>query len=152
MCSILAILDIHGPAAPLRARALRLSALQRHRGPDWSGIHACDRAILAHERLAIVDVLHGAQPLRDASGDLALAVNGEIYNHRELRASLARPYAFQTESDCEVILALYAERGADFLDALNGIFAFVLYDAARDRWLVARDHLGIVPLYTGRRR
>ena len=150
MCSILAILDIHGPAAPLRARALRLSALQRHRGPDWSGIHACDRAILAHERLAIVDVLHGAQPLRDASGDLALAVNGEIYNHRELRASLARPYAFQTESDCEVILALYAERGADFLDALNGIFAFVLYDATRDRWLVARDHLGIVPLYTGR--
>jgi asparagine synthase (glutamine-hydrolysing) len=150
MCSILGILDIQGPPAPLRARALRLSALQRHRGPDWSGVYACDRAILAHERLAIVDVLHGAQPLRDPTGTVALAVNGEIYNHRELRAQLRQPYEFATGSDCEVILALYRERGADFLDALNGIFAFVLYDAARDHYLVARDHLGIVPLYTGR--
>jgi asparagine synthase (glutamine-hydrolysing) len=150
VCSILAILDIAGDAAPLRARALRLSRLQRHRGPDWSGTFACDRAVLAHERLAIVDVLHGAQPLRNAAGTVALAVNGEIYNHRALRAGLRQPYAFATESDCEVILALYHERGAGFLGELQGMFAFVLYDAAGDRYLVARDHMGIVPLYTGR--
>jgi asparagine synthase (glutamine-hydrolysing) len=150
MCSILAILDGTGDPAATRARALRLSKLQRHRGPDWSGIHATQGAVLAHERLAIVDVLTGAQPLRDPAGTLALAVNGEIYNHRELRASLSSPYAFQTESDCEIILALYREHGAGFLDRLNGIFAFVLHDAERDRYLIARDHLGIVPLYTGR--
>ena len=150
MCSILALLDLRSDPAPLRARALRLSRLQRHRGPDRSGIYATDRAVLAHERLAIVDVLHGAQPLLSPDGAQVLAVNGEIYNHRELRAGLRQPYAFRTESDCEVILALYRERGADFLDELNGIFAFVLYDAARDRYLVARDHLGIVPLYMGR--
>jgi asparagine synthase (glutamine-hydrolysing) len=150
MCSILAVLEIKSDPAVLRARALRLSRLQRHRGPDWSGIWATDDAVLAHERLAIVDVLHGAQPLLDEAGAVALAVNGEIYNHRELRASLREPYPFRTESDCEVILALYREHGADFLDRLNGIFAFVLYDAERRRYLVARDHLGIVPLYTGR--
>ena len=150
MCSILGILEIKSDPAVLRARALRLSKLQRHRGPDWSGVWATDDAVLAHERLAIVDVLHGAQPLLDEGGTVALAVNGEIYNHRELRASLAQPYAFATESDCEVILPLYREHGADFLDRLNGIFAFVLYDAERRRFLVARDHLGIVPLYTGR--
>ncbi len=150
MCSILAVLEIKSDPAVLRARALRLSRLQRHRGPDWSGIWATDDAVLAHERLAIVDVLHGAQPLLDEGGVVALAVNGEIYNHRELRASLAQPYPFRTDSDCEVILALYREHGADFLDRLNGIFAFVLYDAERRRYLVARDHLGIVPLYTGR--
>jgi asparagine synthase (glutamine-hydrolysing) len=150
MCSILALLDLKSDPAPLRARGLRLSRLQRHRGPDRSGIYASDRAVLVHERLAIVDVLHGAQPLLSPDGALALAVNGEIYNHRELRAGLRRPYPFRTESDCEVILALYRERGADFLDELNGIFAFVLYDAERDRYLVARDHVGIVPLYVGR--
>jgi asparagine synthase (glutamine-hydrolysing) len=149
MCSILAILDIKSEPAPLRARALRLSKLQRHRGPDWSGVFSSERAILAHERLAIVDVLHGAQPLLNPGGTHALAVNGEIYNHRELRAGLREPYPFATESDCEVILALYRERDADFLDELNGIFAFVLYDAERDRYLIARDHMGIVPLYTG---
>jgi asparagine synthase (glutamine-hydrolysing) len=150
MCSILAVLDIKSDPAELRARALRLSRLQRHRGPDRSGVYACDRAVLAHERLAIVDVLHGAQPLLNEEGTHALAVNGEIYNHRELRAALTIPHVFRTESDCEVILPLYREHGADFLDLLNGIFAFVLYDAERDRWLIARDHLGIVPLYTGR--
>jgi asparagine synthase (glutamine-hydrolysing) len=150
MCSILALLDLKSDPAPLRARALRLSRLQRHRGPDWSGVYTHPRAILAHERLAIVDVTHGAQPLLSPDETVALAVNGEIYNHRELRASLAEPYAFRTESDCEVILALYREHGADFVHRLNGIFAFVLYDAARDRYLVARDHMGIVPLYTGR--
>lgn len=149
MCSILAILDLKSDPAPLRARALRLSRLQRHRGPDWSGVYANDRAILAHERLAIVDVLHGAQPLLNSAGNLALAVNGEIYNHQELRATLTKPYDFRTESDCEVILPLYEEHGAQFLDQLNGIFAFVLYDAERDRYLVARDHMGIVPLYMG---
>ncbi|HEX2211731.1 MAG TPA: asparagine synthase B [Longimicrobium sp.] len=150
MCSILALLDLQSDPAPLRARAVRLSRLQRHRGPDRSGIYATDRAVLAHERLAIVDVTTGAQPLLSADGAQVLAVNGEIYNHRELRASLRHPYSFRTRSDCEVILALYRERGADFLDELNGIFAFVLFDAARDRYLVARDHLGIVPLYVGR--
>ncbi|MBB4638880.1 asparagine synthase B [Longimicrobium terrae] len=149
MCSILAILAIRSDPAPLRARAVRLSRLQRHRGPDWSGVYACDRAVLAHERLSIVDVTHGAQPLRNERGTHALAVNGEIYNHRELRESLAAPYPFATESDCEVILALYAERGTEFIDQLEGMFAFVLYDADRDRYVIARDHMGIIPLYSG---
>ena len=149
MCSILAILDLKSDPAPLRARALRLSKLQRHRGPDWSGVFADDRAILAHERLAIVDVLHGAQPLLNGAGTHALAVNGEIYNHRELRGTLTQPYEFATDSDCEIILPLYAEHDTGFLDMLSGIFAFVLYDAERDRYLVARDHMGIIPLYMG---
>ncbi|MEX2609683.1 MAG: asparagine synthase B [Gemmatimonadota bacterium] len=150
MCSILAILDVREDSGEMRRRALDLSRLQRHRGPDWSGIHCAPGAVLAHERLAIVDVESGAQPLLDASGALSLAVNGEIYNHRELRAELRQPYPFRTASDCEVILALYRERGADFLHELNGIFAFVLHDAAAGRYLIARDHMGIVPLYTGR--
>jgi asparagine synthase (glutamine-hydrolysing) len=150
MCSILAILDGKADPEALRERALRLSRLQRHRGPDWSGIYRNGRTVLAHERLAIVDVLHGAQPLIDESGTCALAVNGEIYNHRELEASLREPYRFRTASDCEVILPLYRERDVGFLDELNGIFAFVLYDSAQGRWVVARDHLGIVPLYMGR--
>ena len=150
MCSILGLLDIQGDPASARATAVRLSGLQRHRGPDWSGVWAGDRAVLAHERLAIVDVLHGAQPLCDETGELALAVNGEIYNHRALRAGLAEPYPFQTDSDCEVLLPLYRERGADFLNDLVGIYAFVLVDAERDRYLVARDPMGVMPLYTGR--
>ncbi len=150
MCSILAILEVKSDAAALRASALRLSKLQRHRGPDWSGIFDCERAILAHERLSIVDVTHGAQPLLNPPGTHALAVNGEIYNHRELRASLKAPFNFATESDCEVILALYGEQDTAFIDQLNGIFAFVLYDRERDRYVVARDHMGIIPLYTGR--
>lgn len=149
MCSILGILDIKSDPQALRRTAVRLSRRQRHRGPDWSGIYATDRAILAHERLAIVDVTHGAQPLLNEPGTHALAVNGEIYNHRELRAALARPYAFRTESDCEVILALYRDHDVEFLPKLNGIFAFVLYDAEQERYLVARDHIGIVPLYMG---
>ena len=154
MCSILAILDPAGdPDGRLRARALRLSALQRHRGPDWSGLHSAPTAVLAHERLAIVDIMHGAQPLTEAGGTAALAVNGEIYNHRELKAGLARPFAFTTASDCEVILALYRERGTDFLADLNGIYAFVLHDpdfgGGTGRTLVARDPVGVVPLYMG---
>ncbi len=149
MCSILGILDIKTDPALLRRQALRLSKLQRHRGPDWSGIYSSDKAILAHERLAIVDVLHGAQPLVNAAGNHILAVNGEIYNHMELRKRLSGNYEFQTDSDCEIILALYAEKGAAFLNDLVGIFAFILYDATEDRYIIGRDHIGIVPLYTG---
>ena len=150
MCSILAVLELSTDVDDVRDRALRLSRLQRHRGPDWSGVHATDRAVLVHERLAIVDVLHGAQPLLDDTGTTALAVNGEIYNHVELEASLETPHPFRTDSDCEVILPLYRERGTEFLDALNGIFAFVLYDGARERYVIARDPIGVVPLYMGR--
>ncbi|WP_345841590.1 asparagine synthase B [Shewanella algae] len=150
MCSIFAILDIQSDAAALRSTALEMSKLMRHRGPDWSGIHTTPRAILAHERLAIVDIEHGAQPLLSEDGQLVLAVNGEIYNHKELKAELGDKYSYQTNSDCEVILALYQEYGCDFLDKLNGIFAFVLYDKAKDCYLVGRDHMGIIPLYSGR--
>jgi asparagine synthase (glutamine-hydrolysing) len=149
MCSILGIFDLRTDLAPLRATALELSKRMRHRGPDWSGVYCSPRAILAHERLAIVDVEHGAQPLFSPDGELVLAVNGEIYNHRQLRAGLTAPYPFQTESDCEVILALYRQEGPAFLNRLNGIFAFALYDAAADRYLVARDPIGVMPLYLG---
>ena len=150
MCSILGILDLKTDPRQIREQALRLSRRQRHRGPDWSGIHSGERAVLAHERLAIVDVDSGAQPLYNPARTHVLAVNGEIYNHQALERELQQPFEFQTRSDCEVILALYAERGTDFLGELNGIFAFVLYDESRDRYLVARDPIGVVPLYTGR--
>ena len=154
MCSILAILDLKGGSdEALRERALRLSRLQRHRGPDWSGLYADDQAILVHERLSIVDVAHGAQPLTEAAGSAVLAVNGEIYNHRELRKSLTRPYSFTTASDCEVILALYREKDSNFLADLNGIYAFVLHDptarGGKGRYLIARDPVGVIPLYLG---
>ncbi len=149
MCSILGIFDIHGDVELQRQRALELSKRQRHRGPDWSGIFASDHAILAHERLAIVDVEHGAQPLYSPDGNLVLAVNGEIYNHHLLEEGLSEPWEFQTRSDCEVILALYAQRGPSFLNDLNGIFAFALYDQNRNRYLLARDPIGVMPLYTG---
>ena len=148
MCSILAILGIDDDAPALRKRALRLSARMRHRGPDWSGVYADGRAVLAHERLAIVDPTSGAQPLRDPSGDLVLAVNGEIYNHHELRARLPG-YAFATASDCEVILPLYAEQGPGLVHDLSGIFAFVLFDRRTGGWLVARDPIGVIPLFLG---
>lgn len=149
MCSILAILELDPDQPAPRALALERSKLQRHRGPDWSGVFQGGRAVLAHERLAIVDVESGAQPLYSADGGVALAVNGEIYNHRELEESLPGAYEFQTRSDCEVILPLYLAHGSDFLDRINGIFSFVLYDIARDRYVIARDHVGVVPLYTG---
>ncbi|MBF6022929.1 asparagine synthase B [Lysobacter niastensis] len=156
MCSILGIFGLHpdDDLQALRRRALELSQRQRHRGPDWSGVYADENAILVHERLAIVDPAGGSQPLRSADGDLVLAVNGEIYNHRELKLQLAQPYAFQTGSDCEVINALYRERedvGA-WLDGLNGIFAFALWDSARGRTLIARDAIGVCPLYWGHDR
>ncbi len=150
MCSILGILELKQEPDDLRQRALRLSGLQRHRGPDWSGIYCGDNAILAHERLSIVGVENGAQPLYSADGAHVLAVNGEIYNHRELAEELDEPYEFQTASDCEIILALYREEGPEFIDRLKGMFAFVLYDEKEDAYLVARDHMGIIPLYTGR--
>lgn len=149
MCSIFAILDIQSDPSALRHIALEMSKLMRHRGPDWSGIFADEHAILAHERLAIVDIEHGAQPLYSDDGSLILAVNGEIYNHNELKALLGDKYTYKTNSDCEVILALYQEYGVDFLDMLNGIFAFVLYDKKQNRYLIGRDHMGIIPLYTG---
>ncbi len=121
----------------------------RHRGPDWSGIYSSERAILAHERLAIVGLNSGAQPLYSPDGKLVLAVNGEIYNHKEIRARYEGKYEFQTDSDCEVILALYQEMGADLLEELNGIFAFALYDEEKDEYLIGRDHIGIIPLYQG---
>lgn len=149
MCGILSILDLKGDPKTLRGLALRLVKRLRHRGPDWSGIHSDDRAILAHERLAIVDVMSGSQPLVDQERGSVLAVNGEIYNHKDLRRGLRREHPFQTESDCEVILYLYDELGTDCLGLLNGIFAFVLWDPRHDTWLIARDHIGIVPLYIG---
>ncbi|WP_434951582.1 asparagine synthase B [Shewanella sp. HL-SH4] len=149
MCSIFSILDIKSDASELRQVALEMSKLLRHRGPDWSGIYADEHAILAHERLAIVDVDHGAQPLISQDGNIILAVNGEIYNHKQLKADLGDKYQYQTNSDCEVILSLYQEYGCDFLDKLNGIFAFVLYDKAKQTYLIGRDHMGIIPLYTG---
>ena len=149
MCSILGIFEIHQDLKELRQLALTLSKRQRHRGPDWSGIFSCDHAILAHERLSIVDIEHGAQPLYSPDGTLALAVNGEIYNHRQLEDKLDRPWEFRTRSDCEVILALYEQRGPDFLNDLSGIFAFALYDQKRNRYFIARDPIGVMPLYTG---
>lgn len=149
MCSILGILDVTTGTAPLREQALEMSKTMRHRGPDWSGIYVNEDAILVHERLSIVDVENGAQPLMSADNRLALAVNGEIYNHRELEKKLNMAYDFQTKSDCEVINALYLEKGNEFLNDLNGIFAFVLYDNKDHSYLIARDHIGIEPLYYG---
>jgi len=149
MCSIFGILDIKSDIKPLRKQALELSKLLRHRGPDWSGIYTNEKAILVHERLAIVDVNNGAQPLYNEEKTNVLAVNGEIYNHKDLKKQLNVDFEFQTESDCEVILALYKEKGTQFLDDLNGIFAFALYDETEDAYLIGRDHIGIIPLYTG---
>lgn len=149
MCGIIGVFELKKPADELRGQAIRMSRKQRHRGPDWSGTFTSDSAILVHERLSIVDPASGKQPLLSADGKLALAVNGEIYNHRHLRKNLAQQYDFLTESDCEIILALYREKGIDFLEDLNGIFAFALFDKEKNEYLVARDHMGIIPLYMG---
>lgn len=149
MCGIVGIFDLKKNAEELRSQALQMSRRQRHRGPDWSGIFMSENAIMVHERLSIVDPTSGRQPLFSADGKLVLAVNGEIYNHKELRKNLKEPYEFLTHSDCEVILALYREKGIDFLEDLNGIFAFALYDKEKDQYLIARDHMGIIPLYMG---
>ncbi len=164
MCGIVGIFNIQTQTDELRAKALRMARKIRHRGPDWSGIYCGGSAILAHERLSIVDPQSGGQPLYSPDRKVVLAVNGEIYNHRDIRArytgmsahqtggseSPTRTYEFQTGSDCEVILALYRDKGIDFLEDLSGIFAFALYDEERDEFLIARDPIGVIPLYIGK--
>jgi asparagine synthase (glutamine-hydrolysing) len=149
MCGIVAILNVKEQTHELREQALKMSQKIRHRGPDWSGIYSGGSAILAHERLSIVDPESGGQPLFSPDKKQVLAVNGEIYNHQDIRRCYAGQYEFQTGSDCEVILALYREKGVDFLEDLSGIFAFVLYDEETDEFLIARDPIGVIPLYIG---
>ncbi len=149
MCGIVAILNVKEQTHELREQALKMSQKIRHRGPDWSGIYSGGSAILAHERLSIVDPESGGQPLFSPDRKQVLAVNGEIYNHQDIRRRYAGHYEFQTGSDCEVILALYREKGVDFLEDLSGIFAFVLYDEETDEFLIARDPIGVIPLYIG---
>ncbi len=150
MCGIVGIFQIKEQTKELRKKALKMSQKIRHRGPDWSGIYVGKTAILAHERLSIVDPQSGGQPLYSPDKKQALAVNGEIYNHRDIRERYAGKYEFQTGSDCEVILALYRDKGIDFLEDLNGIFAFALYDEEKDEYLIARDPIGVIPLYIGK--
>ena len=149
MCGIVCALDLKQSSDLLRSQVLEMSKKVRHRGPDWNGIHCGKNVLLAHERLAIVDPASGNQPIYSDDKNLILAANGEIYNHQDLRAQLGSNYAFQTNSDCEIILALYKEKGVNFIDDLNGIFGFVLYDEVNDEYLIARDHMGIIPLYMG---
>lgn len=149
MCGIVAIFNVKEQTPELRSKALGMSKKIRHRGPDWSGIHCSGSAILAHERLSIVDPESGGQPLFSPDGKQVLAVNGEIYNHKKIRERYKGRYDFQTGSDCEVILALYRDKGVNFLEDLNGIFAFALYDEEQDAFLIARDHIGVIPLYIG---
>ena len=150
MCGIAGIFNIKIQSRELRSKALQMARKIRHRGPDWSGIYCGGSAILAHERLSIVDPQSGGQPLYSPDRKLVLAVNGEIYNHRDIRARYAGRYEFQTGSDCEVILALYRDKGIHFLEELNGIFAFALYDEEKDEYLIARDPIGVTPLYIGK--
>lgn len=149
MCGITAIFNIKDDVNALRRKALDMSKKIRHRGPDWSGIYCGRSAILCHERLSIVDPQSGRQPLFSPDGKQILAVNGEIYNHRDIRARYAGKYEFQTGSDCEVILALYRDKGVDFIEELSGIFAFALYDEEKEEFLIARDPIGVIPLYIG---
>jgi asparagine synthase (glutamine-hydrolysing) len=149
MCGILCAFELKQTSEAIRPQVLEMSKKLRHRGPDWSGIYNAPNAVLSHERLAIVDPTSGKQPLISPSEKLILAANGEIYNHRDLRAELETDYAFKTQSDCEVILALYEKEGKDFVKKLNGIFAFAIYDQAKDEYFIARDHIGIIPLYMG---
>ena len=149
MCGIVGIFNVKEQSQQMRQKALKMSQKIRHRGPDWSGIYCGGSAILAHERLSIVDPESGGQPLFSPDHKQVLAVNGEIYNHQEIRRRYAGKYDFQTGSDCEVILALYREKGIDFLEDLSGIFAFALYDQEADEFLIARDPIGVIPLYIG---
>ena len=156
MCGIACIFGIKEQTQELRQKALRMSQKIRHRGPDWSGIYVGGSAILAHERLSIVDPVSGQQPLFSPDGKVVLAVNGEIYNHREIRKWYEGRYEFQTKSDCEVILALYRDwkrMGCSdpswIFEKLNGIFAFALYDEETDKYLIGRDPIGVIPLYIG---
>ncbi len=149
MCGIVTAFDVKNCTESFRTQMLKMGKLLRHRGPDWSGIYSGEKAVLVHERLAIVDPLSGKQPLFSSDGKLVLAVNGEIYNHKEIRKHFEKKYDFLTQSDCEVLLPLYKEKGPSFLEDLNGIFAFALYDIEHDSYLIGRDHIGIIPLYQG---
>ena len=149
MCGIVCAFDLKQSSTEVRPQILEMSKRLRHRGPDWSGIYDCETAILGHERLAIVDPTSGKQPLISPSNNLILAANGEIYNHSELRKPYEASYGFKTKSDCEVILALYEKEGKSFINKLNGIFAFAIYDQEKNEYFIARDHMGIIPLYMG---
>ncbi len=149
MCGIVGVFNLKVDAESLRPQILEMSKKLRHRGPDWSGVFACDTALLAHERLSIVDPQSGKQPLYSPDGDIILAVNGEIYNHNDIRKRFEGKYEFNTKSDCEVIIPLYLEKGKDLIEELSGIFAFALYDKKNDIFLVARDQIGVIPLYRG---
>ena len=149
MCGIVGVFELKSDEQSLRPQVLKMAKKIRHRGPDWSGIYCSSNAILAHERLSIVDPESGGQPLYSKDQKLVLAVNGEIYNHQIMRDEMASEYEFLTHSDCEIILALYRKKGINFLEDLNGIFAFALYDIENDCYLIARDHMGIIPLYIG---
>ena len=149
MCGIVCAFDLKEKTEVLRPQLLDMSKKIRHRGPDWSGIYSDDKVIMTHERLAIVDPASGQQPLFSEDKKIILAVNGEIYNHRELKKQFEGSYNFQTASDCEVILALYKKKGLDFIDDMNGMFGFALYDVEKDEYFIARDHMGIIPLYIG---
>ena len=148
MCGIIGLFNIHNEQT-MRTEALKMAGKIRHRGPDWSGSYSDEYCVLMHERLSIVDVEHGAQPLYDTKTKRVLAVNGEIYNHKELEKKLSNSHDFQTNSDCEVLLYLYDEFGAEFLNEIDGIFAFSLYDPNTKDYFIARDHMGIIPLYIG---
>ena len=149
MCGILCAFDLKQTRDAIRPQVLEMSKKLRHRGPDWSGIYDTSKAILSHERLAIVDPTSGKQPLISPSENLILAANGEIYNHQALRENCENEYAFKTKSDCEVILAMYQKYGKSFVKKLNGIFAFAIYDKDKNEYFIARDHMGIIPLYMG---
>ena len=149
MCGIVCAFDLKEKSEVLRPKILEMSKLIRHRGPDWSGIFSNDKAIMSHERLAIVDPASGKQPIYSSDGRYVLAANGEIYNHKDLRKQFNNTYDFQTKSDCEIILALYASKGRGFVDEMNGIFGFVIYDTLKDEYFISRDHMGIIPLYMG---
>ena len=149
MCGIVCAFDVKSNSDEVRSNVLKMVKKVRHRGPDWSGIYSNEKAVLAHERLAIVDPTSGKQPIISDDGHKVIAVNGEIYNHIDLKKTYTPNYNFKTESDCEVILALYQEKGVNFLNDLNGIFAFALYDSSNDKYIIARDHMGIIPLYMG---
>ena len=149
MCGIVCAFDLKQKSEVLRTQVLEMSKKIRHRGPDWSGVFSNDKTIMAHERLAIVDPASAKQPLYTKDKTFVLAANGEIYNHRELRKQFENKYEFLTKSDCEVILALYQEKGPHFVDELNGIFGFAIYDVEKDEYFIARDHMGIIPLYIG---
>ena len=145
MCGIVCAFDLKQKSEILRPKVLEMSKKIRHRGPDWSGIYSDEKTVMSHERLAIVDPASGKQPLFSEDKKLILAANGEIYNHQDIRKQYEGKYSFQTQSDCEVILALYKDKGVDFVDELNGIFGFAIYDVENDEYFIARDHMGIIP-------